>query len=85
MQENNNTVMSWTAQQLTMAQHGRTAEEDLTQESFARWDQGFVFDALKAQRYGQSFCNYFGITDNILYYTHNINRCREIIRKRYLT
>jgi hypothetical protein len=69
---------------LAINQKGSTAQEELTKESFQRWDQEFVFDALKAQRYGQSFCNYFGITDHILFYTRDMEKCKQMIRKRYL-
>ena len=43
--------------------------ESVTTEQFKRWKQDFSFDALHGQRYGQSFCNMFGITDYLLYYT----------------
>jgi hypothetical protein len=36
-------------------------------------------------RYGQSFCNHFGITDNHLYYAPgDIVWCDRYIRKTYL-
>lgn len=76
--------MKHLVEELMLAQHGRTATEPLTKESFERWDREFVFDALKEQRYGQSFCNYFGITDNILFYTRDIDRCKKLIKKHYL-
>jgi hypothetical protein len=44
-------------------------QEPITQESFERWEQDFTFEGLKGIRYGQSFCNHFGISDNLLYYT----------------
>jgi len=43
--------------------------EPVTREAFEQWKQDFTFEALQGQRYGQSFCNAFGITDNLLYYT----------------
>lgn len=70
--------------ELILARHGRTAMEELTEESYQRWDREFVFDALKQLRYGQSFCNYFGITDHILFYTRDMEKCRQLIRKHYL-
>jgi hypothetical protein len=41
----------------------------ITLEDFEIWQQDFTWDALHGIRYGQSFCNRFGITDNLLYYT----------------
>lgn len=70
--------------ELMLARHGRTAEEELTPESFARWDREFIFLALQGQRYGQAFCNHFGITDNILFYEGRNDRALDYIRKRYV-
>lgn len=78
-------IASMVKELLATNQKGNTAKEELTKESFQQWDREFVFDALKQQRYGQSFCNHFGITDHILFYTKDIDRCRDIIHKRYLT
>ena len=69
---------------LMIAQHGRTAKEELTEESYQRWDHGFIFDAMRDQRYGQAFCNHFGVTDNLLFYERNIQRARDRIRQHYL-
>ena len=46
-----------------------TFNNHIPQEEFEQWQQDFTFEALQGQRYGQSFCNRFGITDNLLYYT----------------
>jgi len=69
---------------LLLAQHGRTAKEELTELSFDRWDHCFIFEALQNQRYGQSFCNHFGITDHILFYERDPERAREYIKNHYL-
>ena len=69
---------------LILAQHGRTPIEEFTPENYERWDRGFIFDALKDQRYGQNFCNHFGITDNILFYERDVDRCQQMIREHYL-
>jgi hypothetical protein len=70
--------------ELMLAQHGRTAQEELTEETFQAWDRAFIFDAMRGLRYGQSFCNQFGITDNILFYERNRERAQRHIRKHYL-
>ena len=56
----------------------------VTQEQYEDWKRQFTVDALRGQRYGQSFCNRFGITDNLLFYTTEIEWCENYIRKQYL-
>jgi hypothetical protein len=41
----------------------------ITQEQFDIWQQDVIWDCLHGIRYGQSFCNTFGISDNLLYHT----------------
>ena len=77
-------MLSHLVKELMLATRGRTAVEDLTQESFDRWDHAYIFDAMRDLRYGQSFCNHFGITDNHVYYERNIEKCRTMIKQRYL-
>lgn len=40
----------------------------ITQHQYQTWKQQVLFDRLQGLRTGQSFCNYFDVTDNILYY-----------------
>jgi len=70
--------------ELILAQHGRTAQEPLTEETFQAWEYAFVFSALQGLRYGQAFCNHFGITDNILFYERDRERAQKHIRRHYL-
>jgi len=52
---------------------------------YEQWRESYTFLALKGQRYGQSFCNTFGITDNHLYYnTGGMDWSDAYIRKTYL-
>ena len=52
---------------------------------YQQWRESYTFLALQGQRYGQSFCNQFGITDNHLYYAAgDIAWCDKYIRKTYL-
>lgn len=44
-------------------------EKQISLEDFDLWQKDVIWDALHGIRYGQSFCNRFGITDNLLYYT----------------
>jgi hypothetical protein len=57
----------------------------ITQEDFELWQQDFTWDALHGLRYGQSFCNRFGVTDNLLYYnTWPPEQMDDYIKKHYV-
>ena len=56
----------------------------ISREQYERWQQHFTLHALTGQRYGQSFCNYFGITDNLLYFTSEPTWCDDYIQKSYV-
>jgi hypothetical protein len=51
---------------------------------YLTWQHGFVFDALQGLRYGQSFCNHFDITDNILFYERDPEWSDVYIRSHYV-
>ena len=54
-------------------------------EDYIQWKQYFIWEALHGMRYGQSFCNRFGITDNHLYYNNgDIEWADNYIKKTYL-
>jgi len=62
-----------------------TTRPPITRSQYDEWKRQFSFDALAGLRYGQSFCNRFGITDNILYYTMHVPAdCDRYIETRYL-
>jgi hypothetical protein len=57
----------------------------ITLTEYEQWRESYTFLALKGQRYGQSFCNTFGITDNHLYYnTGGVDWSDAYIRKTYI-
>lgn len=57
----------------------------LTEEDYAQWKHDYIWEALHGMRYGQSFCNRFGIKDNNLYYAPgDIDWCDRYIRQNYL-
>jgi hypothetical protein len=51
---------------------------------YQQWRQESVFDLLRGLRYGQSFCNRFDITDNILFYERDPEWADVYIRKTYI-
>jgi hypothetical protein len=57
----------------------------ITKIKFEQWCREFTFDALHGLRYGQSFCNHFNITDNLLYYNSwSVDQTNEYIEKNYV-
>jgi hypothetical protein len=57
----------------------------ITKEDFEIWQKDFTWDALHGIRYGQSFCNRFGISDNLLYYTTWPNeQMDDYIKRNYI-
>ena len=54
-------------------------------DEYLQWKEDFIWEALHGQRYGQSFCNRFGITDNHLYYNNgDIEWADNYIKNTYL-
>ena len=57
----------------------------ISQEDYDVWQKDVIWDNLHGIRYGQSFCNHFGITDNILFYTFdNPAKADLYIKKHYI-
>jgi len=57
----------------------------ILQEDFELWQKDYTWDGLHGIRYGQSFCNRFGITDNLLYYTTwPAEQIDDYIKKHYI-
>ena len=57
----------------------------IDQSEYEAWKKLYTFDALQyPARYGQSFCNHFGITDYILYYALEVTRADDYIKKNYV-
>lgn len=57
---------------------------EISAADYLEWKQGFLFDALQGLRYGQSFCNCFDITDNILFYERDLEWADAYIRSYYV-
>jgi len=59
--------------------------EPISLEDFEMWQKDVIWDALHGIRYGQSFCNRFGVSDNLLYYTTwPPEQMEDYIRKHYI-
>lgn len=61
------------------------ANSSVSHTEYLAWQHGFVFEALQGLRYGQSFCNCFDITDNILFYEQDAEWSDIYIRQNYVS
>jgi len=59
-------------------------DRKITQSEFDEWQRQASFDIMRGARYGQSFCNHFGLTDNILYYEFSWLNADAYIRRVYV-
>jgi hypothetical protein len=53
-------------------------------KEYKQWQELYTWDAIQDQRYGQSFCNHFDITDHRLFYERDWVRCDQMIRREYI-
>ena len=51
---------------------------------YEAWKLEFTFEGIRGARYGQSFCNRFGLTDYVLFYKVDWESADQHIRKLYL-
>ena len=56
----------------------------VSRNAYEQWARGFVFEGLRDLRYGQSFCNRFGIRDNILFYSATVEEADRYIQENYV-
>jgi hypothetical protein len=72
------------ATMVTQLDHAAKENKQVPKRSYNLWRSGYMFDAIKGLRYGQSFCNYFDITDYILYYDTESENSHRYICKNYI-
>lgn len=56
----------------------------ISHDNYEQWRKQFTWDALTNQRYGESFCNYFKITDRRIFHETNWLVCDTVIRREWL-
>lgn len=72
-------------QVVAFADQAGRIQNPITADAYKLWKKDYIWEALHGIRYGQSFCNHFGITDNHLYYAPgDISWCDKYIRKNYV-
>lgn len=69
---------------MTKEHYNLVDDNSVSIQDYEQWQREYTWDALIDIRYGQSFCNYFGITDNRLYYERDWVKCDNIIRSDWL-
>lgn len=48
---------------MTTSLCGQSLHKRITTQQYSEWEKQWIFDALKDYRLGQSFCEYFGISN----------------------
>ena len=72
-------------QMVAFADNNNKPKKTINPEDFEIWQKDVIWDALHGIRYGQSFCNRFGISNNLLYYTTwPPEQLNDYIRKHYI-
>jgi hypothetical protein len=56
----------------------------ISETDYNMWQKMFTFEGIRGARYGQSFCNHFGITDYVLFYKVDWESADQHIRTVYL-
>jgi len=56
----------------------------IPETDYNMWQKMFTFEGIRGARYGQSFCNHFGITDYVLFYKVDWESADQHIRTVYL-
>ena len=59
-------------------------QNSIPETDYNMWQKMFTFEGIRGARYGQSFCNHFGITDYVLFYMLDWGKADQHIRKLYL-
>lgn len=82
-------ILAFNPQNLGMFhQMGATPERsknlNVSLKEYQQWRQSFIFEALRGESYGASFCKYFEIHDYILRFDKDVERCDEYIKRLYL-
>ena len=75
--------MNWIVEELLKAKMP-SSNVKISPRDYEQWAREFIFEGIRDQRYGQSFCNRFGITDNHLYYAGSVAEADRYIQENYV-
>ena len=56
----------------------------ISPRQYSDFKKDFSFDALRGKTFGRSFCDHFGIADNLLWFTADPEWCDRYIQQQYL-
>jgi hypothetical protein len=78
--------IDWTASAITSTSDEHQAlYHTITQEQYEEFEYHYVFDALKGLRFGQAFCERFGVSNaSPLYHLKSRELCERWIQTNYL-
>jgi hypothetical protein len=76
--------LNMATQLLAEAIDNEILKNHISHDNYEQWRKQFTWDALHDLRYGQSFCNYFGITDHRLFFERNWQVCDTVIQREWL-
>jgi hypothetical protein len=78
--------IDWTANAIvSMTEENQLSYHTITQEQYDQFEYHYVFDALKGLRFGQAFCERFGVSNaSPLYHFHGREVSERWIRDNYL-
>ena len=62
----------------------KSKESKISLSEYKNWQRHFSFDALKGKHYGQSFSEYFQISDYRIRFERNWKRCDDLIRREWI-
>jgi len=65
-------------------QNSNSVAEKITASAYKKWQKHFSFDALKGKHYGQSFSEYFNITDYRIRFERDWQRCDTLIKREWI-
>jgi hypothetical protein len=60
------------------------APNSISPSDYEQWKKQYTWDALHDLRYGQSFCNYFGIQDHRIFFERNWLVCDTFIQREWI-
>ncbi len=58
--------------------------EKISTAAYKKWQKHFSFDALRGKHYGQSFSEYFNITDYRIRFERDWRRCDAVIKREWI-
>lgn len=58
--------------------------EKITASAYKKWQRHFSFDALRGKHYGESFSEYFNISDYRIRFERDWKRCDRLIKREWI-